>query len=776
MTKELALAILSIGLFRGGAQAQNLPDEYHISDDGRRLVAGDLPTTGLYAEGSIKALYLTFAQPDWWTLLENSYDTGIPVLAGLSYDGVTYDSVGVKFKGETSYFMLPPGAEKMSFDINMDAFIPGQDLEGYESFNLNNGFQDPSVMRDVAFHHAIRRHVPAAKACFAKLYINGMNWGLYDLVQDLDGDFIREWWFSNDGARWRAQRPDGQMGGGQWGDGTAALNHLGADTADYQTYYTLKNSNTADPWTKLVTVCAKLNTTPLAQLRDTLERYMDLDRVLWHLASEYAFADDDSYIHKGKSDYSLYWEPETGRMTTQEIDGNSVLGSQNLNWSPFYHADNANYPLMNRLFQVPDLRQRYLAHLRTIISDEMVQAEFTQLTNTYKNLIDTVVQNDPKKLMTYLQFTNGVTTLQNNHNTRRNNLLANTEVAQAGPTVGTVDHFVAAGQNGIPVGGEPVSVRAAVSSGNGISAVTLHWCAGVWGRFTRTPMFDDGVHDDGAAGDGTWGATIPGQASGTWMRYYVEARAANPATTAVFAPAGAEHDVYVYQVATNTSPIDGIVINELMASNTSTVMDESAQYEDWIELYNGGATAVDLQGWYLTDTPFEPTKWQFPAGTVMAPNAYMIVWADEDASQGDMHANFKLSASGESVLLFDPDTALVDQVDFPEQVTDLGYARIPNGSGPFVIQAPTFGANNNNVGVGELAAQAFRLYPNPASDFAVLAWDDVSPRNVALVDATGRTVFAERLRAGERIDLGSLAPGTYVVRAGSAVARLVVAR
>jgi hypothetical protein len=758
------------------ALAQNLPDEYRVTDDGRRLVAGDQPTTGLYEEGTIKAIHLTFAQDNWWTLLENSYDTGIPVMAGLSCNGVTYDSVGVRIKGETSYFMLPPGAEKVSLDINMDEFVPGQDLEGYESINLNNGFQDPTVMRDVAYHHLARPHIPAAKACFAKLYINGMNWGLYDLVQDLDGDFIREWWFSNDGARWRAQRSDGQMGG-PWGDGTAALNYLGLDTNAYKVYYTLKNANTPEPWIRLVQVCAELNNTPITQLRDTLERYMDLDRVLWHLAVENAFADDDSYIYKGKSDYSLYWEPETGRMTTQEIDGNSPLGTQNLNWGPFYHADNPNYPLLNRLLQVPDLRQRYLAHMRTIITEAMLPANFLQLTNTYRNLIDTVVQNDPKKLMTYVQFNNGVNSLQGNLNTRRNNLLANAEVAQVGPAIGAVDHFVAAGMDQPPVAAEAASVRAAVSSGNGISAVVLHWCAGVWGRFARTPMYDDGAHDDGAAGDGTWGAAIPGQAAGTWVRYYVEARAANTATTASFSPAGAEHDVYVYQVATNNSPIDGVVINELMASNSATAMDGSGQYDDWIELYNGGNSAVDLQGWYLTDTPFEPTKWQLPAGTVMAPDSYMIVWADEDASQGDMHANFKLSASGESVLLYDADTALVDQVDFGQQVTDQGYARVPNGTGPFVIQAPTFGANNSSLGIGSNGAPAtFRLYPNPAAAFAVVVWEGGSPQDVTLVDATGRTVLDRRMRSGERIEIDGLAPGAYVVRAGAAVGRLVVAR
>ncbi len=441
LTTLLASLLIAIA-----SHAQNLPDEWYISDDGRRLVTGGQPAEGLFHEDSVPAIHLWFAQSNYWNQLVNNYDSGTPIMATLIYNGQTFDSVGVKFKGETSYFMLPPGTEKMSFDINLDEWVAGQDLAGYESINLNNGFQDNSVMRDVVYKHLIRPHVPAAKANFAKLYINGMNWGVYNLVQDLDGDFIRQWWFSNDGARWRAQAPgNGGGGGGQWGDGTAALNYLGPDTTTYQQYYTLKNSNTPQPWDHLVTTCAKLNNTALAQLADTLETYMDLDRVLWHLACENAFADDDSYIHKGKSDYSLYWEPETGRMTTQEIDGNSVLSQNNVAWSPFYHADNANYPLLNRLMAVQDLRQRYLAHLRTVITSSLNGPEGANLIQSYKQRIDTMVQNDPKKLMTYTQFNSGVTQLTNQLNTRRTNLLANAEVAQVAPTITGTQHESSAG-------------------------------------------------------------------------------------------------------------------------------------------------------------------------------------------------------------------------------------------------------------------------------------------------------------------------------------------
>ena len=72
MTTKLTQAAIIAATLSGGAFAQNLPDEYHISDDGRRLVAGDLPTTGFFEEGTIKDIRLTFAQTNWWTLLESS--------------------------------------------------------------------------------------------------------------------------------------------------------------------------------------------------------------------------------------------------------------------------------------------------------------------------------------------------------------------------------------------------------------------------------------------------------------------------------------------------------------------------------------------------------------------------------------------------------------------------------------------------------------------------------------------------------------------------------
>ncbi|MBL8000998.1 MAG: CotH kinase family protein [Flavobacteriales bacterium] len=766
---------LALALAGHAALAQALPDAMYLSPDGRILYTNGQDAGGLYREDTVRAVYLNFSQPNYWALLTANYASQTPIPASMVVDGVTYDSVAVRFKGQTSYSQLPPGSQKKSFDVDMNGYIAGQDLKGYESLNFNNSFQDNSFMREVVYLHMIRRHIPAAKANYIKLYLNGQNWGLYPNVQGLDGEFLKEWYFNNNGTRWRADRPTGGMGG-QWGDGTAALNYLGPDTALYQQYYTLQRTQKANPWDDLVRVCDKLNNTPLASLRDSLELYMDVDRVLWFLACEIAFSDDDSYVHKGKMDYCLYWDEVTGRMVTHEYDGNSMLSSNALTWSPFYNATNANYPLMNRLFAVPELRQRYLAHLRVLIAEQQDPTLFNQVTNGYKALIDTIVQNDPKKLMTYTQFNSGVTALQGNLSTRRNYLLGNAEVAQVGPVIGAVDHYAGGVQNAAPTASEAVTVRASVSSGTGISGVRLFWCAQLFGPFERASMFDDGAHDDGASGDGVYGATIPAQAAGTWVRYYIEAKANNAALSASYAPPGAEHDVYVYQVQLPPPPAPSVVINEVMASNAATAADDHNEYDDWIELYNPSGASVDLSGWFLTDDAFNLYKWPFPQGTVLADGDYLIVWADEDGWQGPLHANFKLSGSGEEVRLINSDSMQVDQATFGAQTTDLGYARVPNGFGPFVIQTPTFGANNNTVGVAENELALMALFPNPTTDGFTLTTGSSEPRPVEVYDAMQRLVWSGVVTTRLSVDTDGWAGGTYVVRCGPQASRLVLAR
>ena len=69
-----------------------------------------------------------------------------------------------------------------------------------------------------------------------------------------------------------------------------------------------------------------------------------------------------------------------------------------------------------------------------------------------------------------------------------------------------------------------------------------------------------------------------------------------------------------------------IVINEYSAANYDTYTDNYGEYEDWVELYNTSANPVDINGWYLTDKPSNPTKWMIPSSFVVPANGHAIIY------------------------------------------------------------------------------------------------------------------------------------------------------
>jgi hypothetical protein len=139
----------------------------------------------------------------------------------------------------------------------------------------------------------------------------------------------------------------------------------------------------------------------------------------------------------------------------------------------------------------------------------------------------------------------------------------------------------------------------------------------------------------------------------------------------------------------------GVVINELMPVNRTVVADQNGEFDDWIELFNLNDLTVDLSGYFLTDSKTNLTKWKFPSGTVILPDSFLIVWADNDSLQSGLHASFKLSSAGETVSFLSPELMLIDRVSYGPQLEQLSFARIPNGTGEFSWQTvPTFNSKN----------------------------------------------------------------------------------
>lgn len=767
--------------------SQTLPSEFHFSADGRILYTGGIiPSSGLYDKTIVKNVYLNFSQPDYWTQLTNNYSSETNIPATMIFDGNVYPNVGVRFRGNTSYVQIG-SSQKKSFSIETDFVDEDQTLFGYNDLKLNNAHQDPTFMREVLYNRMAARHIPIAKGNFVHLFLNNQDWGIYPNIQSVDKTFLKEWFLSNDGARFRATtETTGMPGGGggpNWGDGTAGMNYLGASAteATYQQYYSLKSNDVVDnPWQALIDACFSLSTLTANNI-ETVKTKIDIDKVLWHMACENIFTDDDSYVMKGKMDYMIYYEPETGRTTSLEYDGNSTFQTSvatSSSWSPFKNVTNANYPLLNKLILTPELRQRYLAHYRTILNETFTTLNANAIIDEMDAQISALVAADPKKLYPTSQYISGVPALKSFVASRRNFLLSNTEVAQVAPTITSAKYYNSSNEEYVaPIANEITNIKANVTSATGINKVILYYATGLVGNFSKIQMYDDGAHNDGIANDGTYGAQIPGYPANTFVRYYVEAIANNTALSASYLPTGAEHDVFVY-VVTQTNVANGVVINEIMAQNTSSGTDEVGDYEDWVELYNNNNYAVNLSGYHLSDDTSILNKWQFPEGTVIPANGYLIVWCDNDATDGPLHASWKLSVSGESVSLTDEAQNLVDQIIFGAQTTDMGYARVPNGTGDFVIQSPTFNANNEtNLGVDQFQSNAVQMlvYPNPGSNLVNVVVSELDNNHkLNVFNQLGQLVLESEANYHTTLNVATLSVGTYIVNYGATSKKLVI--
>ena len=132
-------------------------------------------------------------------------------------------------------------------------------------------------------------------------------------------------------------------------------------------------------------------------------------------------------------------------------------------------------------------------------------------------------------------------------------------------------------------------------------------------------------------------------------------------------------------------------LNELMAVNDDTVADQEGEYDDWLELVNASADAVNLSGYHMggfrEGQVVDPeTGWRLPP-IVLEAGGRVIVWADGDTTQGALHADFRLSGAGESVVLWDSHGAVIDSFAFGALAADRSYARVPDLVGPWQVAA-----------------------------------------------------------------------------------------
>ncbi len=216
------------------------------------------------------------------------------------------------------------------------------------------------------------------------------------------------------------------------------------------------------------------------------------------------------------------------------------------------------------------------------------------------------------------------------------------------------------------------------------------------------------------------------------------------------------------------SPAPMLYVNEFMASNDSTIADENGEYDDWIEIFNAGSTAVDIGGFYITDDLSNPTLWHIPDtasdSTTIQPGEFLLLWADKQPEQGIQHINLKLGAGGEAIGLYLSDgIGVVDTLTYYAQTGDISYGRTQDGGNDWnFFDTPTPGTSNNggteiddnedeNMTISEF--KLYQNYPNPFNPSTTILFDLPIAEKVAIsvYNITGQkvaTLIDKQMQAG----------------------------
>jgi hypothetical protein len=385
-----------------------------------------------YDQNTLRTLFIDFPDADWEQQMEAFKETDIEVPATLTVDGRAYPDVDFSFRGASSFMMVPEG-RKRSINVTLDNVHGNQNIQGYNSLNLLNSHTDPTFLRSVLYLQIARDYLPAAKANWVRVVINGEDWGVYVNLQQVDKPFLAERFKTKNGTRWKVPGSPNGRGG---------LEYLGADVAAYKQIYEIKGDDSAKAWAQLVELTRVLNQTPAESLEQALAPIMDVDSVLRFLAVEAALVNNDGYWTRA-SDYNIYLDtkgrfhvmPHDTNETFPTAGGGGGFGGRggggrgfgrggDATLDPLVGLDDVSKPLRSRLLAVPALRSRYLGYVRDVATKWLDWQVLERIARQSQALIGPAVKVDTKRLDDFASFEGGLEGLRTFVEARRKVLLA----------------------------------------------------------------------------------------------------------------------------------------------------------------------------------------------------------------------------------------------------------------------------------------------------------------------------------------------------------------
>ena len=612
----------------------------------------------------------------------------------------TVDSVGFRLRGNTSR-----ASQKKSFKISFNTFIQGREYRGLDK---------------VSWDIFEKMDVKASRANHVAFYINDVFYGLYLNVEHIDDEMIKKEFEDDSGNLYKCLYP-------------ADLSYRGPNADDYSNYeefgrrpYDLKTNEDENDYSDLASFIDFLENASVQEYEEQIHDYLDVHATLKWMAIDVLTGNWDNYRYN-KNNFYLYNDPSENRFTVIPYDYDNTLGIDFVqrDWATrnLYTWDRTGEPrpLTKRLLNIQKFRDWYSYYINKTIEKVFNEDSLFPEINRLKAQVQAAAEADTFRTRDYGydidDFNNSYDQSLGGHvkyglkpfiEDRKSSALAQLELNNIYPIILSLSSKLLE-NNGEKI----IVVEAEVIDEDTDIVISKLDIIEVLNPFE---LKDDGLGYDLAAGDGMYTGSKDIGTYSSDINFYVAAEDLNGQVSRY------PQNPAKKSTQENSASVETLVINEFMASNSTTIQDEGGAYPDWVEIYNTTNSPISMNGYFLTDDLAEKNKWAFPDTTIAA-KGFLLIWADDDEKEGPLHTSFNLSKGGEDIGLYQQSGQTfnaINTLSYGAQTTDVSYGRDKDGSSNFVfMNDPTPGASNgmpvSNEEDNEIPEEVTLLqnYPNP---------------------------------------------------------------
>jgi hypothetical protein len=714
-----------------------------------------LSQNNFYDINQIREIRIEFSQNNWDEILDSlftNYGENARLEGTITLDQQTFYHVGVRYKGFSSW---DEDQVKSPFNIDLNYRYPNQNYQGFVKLKLSNVIRDPSFVREALSYEIARKYMPASRANFARVYVNDVYLGLYTNVEAVDKPFVQKKYNSDNHTFVKGSPANLVFPYGE--NANLAYSH-GDDSLGYASFYKLESEY---GWSDVFRLINILN-------NDTsqIPSVLNIDRTLWMHAFNYALLNLDSYIGYSQN-YYLYeddhgifnpilWDLNMSFGSFRNTDGTqlnlSISEMKELNPIGILYSSSTLFssrPLIKNLINNGTYRRMFLAHMRTIMNENIRNNEYYQRARAMQDTIDYWVLSDTNKFYSYTNFVKNIdTTIGPTSNqfpglrdimTGRLNYLDTLDGFSGYPEIKEITHAPE-----IIVTGENIQVNLKASKS---ARVYLYYRSSSDALFQSLKMFDDGLHNDGMLNDSIFGVNFT--ISGPVLQYYFYAENDSAGT---FSPERAAFEYYTLQPMIEAGQL---VINEIS--------------DKWVELYNTCAEDLNLRDAFLSDDSAHLLKWQFP-DTIIPSHTFIILYPALSGNNTSLTFNFDIANEGGTLFLSNKKEQKIDNINYGSLNSIYTVGRYPNGYGKWCYMPQTYNKYNRT---GEPVSIEFGLFPNPTSD---IIWLEIENNNEAVeinvMNTEGQEIldnipnnYTSNLESTlYELDLSRIPDGIYVIQ------------